>query len=150
LSAPGDGLSAPAEPPRPAVTALTEPYWRAAQDGRFVLQHCRACGTFTHFPADACAGCGLASQLDWREVSGAGWVYTFSIVHRSMVPGLQPPYVIAWIDLSEGPRVFGGVQGCAPDDVFIDMPVHVVFEERAGFGRIPTFAPCDAPTEARL
>ena len=125
---------------RPVVTALTEPYWRAAQDHRFVLQHCRACGTFTHFPADACAGCGDASQLEWREVSGAGRVYTFSIIHRSTVPGFQAPYVIAWVDLSEGPRVFGGVEGCAPEDVTIDMPVHVVFEERPGFGRIPTFA----------
>jgi len=126
--------------PRPVTTPLAEPYWSAARDGRLVLQYCTACGRFTHFPADACAGCGDTAHLGWREVGGRGRVYTFSVVHRSAVPGFEVPYVIAWIDLSEGPRVFGGVVGCSPDDVSIGMPVQVVFEDRAGFGPVPTFA----------
>ena len=141
----GGGRPAPGDPaaddrPAPVVTPLTEPYWGAAEDGRFVLQYCSACSVFTHFPADACRRCGDASHLEWREVSGAGRVYTFTVVHRAAVPGFHPPYAIAWIDLDEGPRVFGGVLDCAPDGVRIGMPVTVVFEQRAGFGAMPNFS----------
>jgi uncharacterized protein len=140
-SAPSErNLTLPDERPRPVVTPLTEPYWTAARDCRLVVQHCSGCDAFTHFPADACSGCGESSELVWREVSGAGHVYTFTVVHRAAVPGFKLPYAIAWIDLVEGPRVFGGVLNCAPDEVRIGMPVTVVFEERAGFGPVPTFS----------
>jgi uncharacterized OB-fold protein len=126
--------------PIPVVTPLTQPYWQAADEGRLVLQHCASCGAFTHFPADVCAGCGRGDALGWREVSGRGSVYMFSVIHRTAVPGFTVPYVVAWIDLVEGPRVFGNILGCPPDDVRIDLPVRVIFERVDGFGSVPSFA----------
>lgn len=74
-------------------------------------------------------------------MSGAGTVYTFSVVHKAAAPGFAEatPYVIAWIDLAEGARAFGNVLACDPNDVHIGMPVRVVFEEREGFGLVPNF-----------
>lgn len=139
----GTGGAPPAQRPVPVVTPLTEPYWAAAREGRLVLQHCGACEGLTHFPSDVCAHCGDSRRLGWREVSGHGRVYTFSVIHRTAVPGFTVPYVVAWIDLAEGARVFGNVHGCPPDDVRIDMPVRVVFEQVDGFGPMPSFTAVD-------
>ena len=40
------------------------------------------------------------------------------------------PYVIALIDLEEGPRLMMNVINCAPEDVTIGMAVRVTFEKR--------------------
>lgn len=126
--------------PLPSPTPLTEPYWRAAAEGRLALQHCRGCGRWIHFPERRCAACG-SRDLGWDTVSGRGRVATFSIVHRSFVPGFEgAPYVIAWIDLPEqsGLRVFGNVVGCPVDEVRIGMPVELWFEQR-GDVAMPNF-----------
>lgn len=126
--------------PLPEPTDLTAPYWRAAAEGRLVLQHCRGCGRWIHFPEPRCAMCG-SDQFDWDAVSGRGTVATFSVIHRSFVAGFDgEPYVIAWIDLPEQPglRVFGNVTGCAPDAVRIGTPVEVWFEPRGDMA-MPNF-----------
>lgn len=133
-------MSEVASKPAPVPTALTEPYWRAAADGRLAIQHCRRCARWIHFPERACAACG-SDDLGWDEVSGHGTIATFSIVHRSFVPGFEgDPYVIAWIDLPEqaGLRAFGNVSGCAPEAVRIGMAVEVWFEARGEFA-MPNF-----------
>lgn len=126
--------------PLPIPTELTEPYWRAAAEGRLVIQHCRGCGRWIHFPEPRCADCG-SEDLGWDEVSGRGTVATFSVIHRSFVAGFDgEPYVIAWIDLPEQPglRLFGNVTGCAPDAVRIGQPVEAWFERR-GEMAMPNF-----------
>jgi uncharacterized OB-fold protein len=126
--------------PLPVPTELTEPYWRAAAEGRLVIQHCRDCDRWIHFPERQCADCG-SDDLGWDQVSGRGTVATFSVVHRSFVAGFDgEPYVIAWIDLPEQPglRVFGNITGCTPDAVRIGLPVELWFERR-GEMAMPNF-----------
>lgn len=126
--------------PEPIVTPLTEPYWRAASEGRLVIQHCRSCARWIHFPEPRCAACGSV-DLGWDTVAGGGTVATFSIIHRSFVAGFDDaPYVIAWIDLPEqaGLRVFGNITGCAAEEVRIGMPVELWFEQR-GEMMLPNF-----------
>ncbi|GLZ11192.1 hypothetical protein Acsp04_14270 [Actinomadura sp. NBRC 104425] len=126
--------------PSPVPTPLTEPYWTACRRGELVLQRCRGCARFVHFPEPSCPFCG-AAELAYEAVSGRGHVHTFSVVHRAFLPGFDPPYVVAWIDLPEGARVFGDVTGCPPEDVRIGMPVQVTFDDLDGFGPIPHWRP---------
>ena len=114
--------------PVPVPTPLTEPYWTACRRGELALQRCAACRRFVHFPEPVCPYCG-GGELPYETVAGRGTVHTFSVVHRSFLPGFEPPYTIAWIDLPEGARVFGDITGCAPGDVRIGMPVEVRFDE---------------------
>jgi uncharacterized OB-fold protein len=114
--------------PVPVPSPLTEPYWTACRRGELALQRCAACRRFVHFPEPVCPYCG-GGELPYETVSGHGTVHTFSVVHRSFLPGFDPPYVIAWIDLPEGARAFGDVTGCAAEDVRIGMPVEVYFDE---------------------
>ncbi len=133
-----------ADKPLPITTELTEPYWRAAAQGRLAIQHCRGCGRWIHFPELQCADCG-SLDLGWDVVEGRGTVATFSVVHRSFVTGFdEAPYVIAWIDLPERPglRLFGNISGCAPEAVRIGMPVELWFEQR-GEMKMPNFRAID-------
>ena len=128
------------EKPLPVPTALTESYWSEALEGKLVLQHCAACGEWTHFPMPRCTGCGSGTPT-FQPVSGHGTVETFTVVHRSFVPGFgEAPYVLAWIALPEqaGLRVFGNITGCAPDAVHIGMGVTLWFEARGNFA-LPNF-----------
>ncbi|MQY02909.1 Zn-ribbon domain-containing OB-fold protein [Actinomadura macrotermitis] len=126
--------------PVPVPNPLTAPYWAACGRGELALQRCGDCGRFVHFPAPACPFCGSA-ELPYERVGGDGVVHTFSVVHRAFLPGFTPPYVVAWVDLPEGARVFGDVTGCPPEQVRIGMPVRVHFTELDGFGPLPHWRP---------
>lgn len=121
--------------PVPAPTPLTAPYWEACRRGGLVLQRCRSCARFVHFPEASCPFCG-GTELGWDPVSGHGRVHTFSTVHRSFLPGFTPPYTVAWIDLDEGVRAFGTLL-TGTDEPRIGAEVTVCFEEIPGFGPVP-------------
>jgi uncharacterized OB-fold protein len=55
---------------------------------------------------------------------------------------MPAPYVIALVELDEGPRLISNIVGCAPEDVAIDMPVEVCFEDSGDF-TLPRFAEVD-------
>ncbi|MEV5576281.1 Zn-ribbon domain-containing OB-fold protein [Spirillospora sp. NPDC052269] len=126
--------------PTPTPSPATEPYWAACRRGELALQRCGGCRRFVHFPELRCPYCGSA-ELAYEAVSGRGAVHTFTVVHRSFLPGFPPPYTVAWVDLPEGARVFGDITGCPPGDVRIGMPVRVRFAELPGFGPIPHWSP---------
>jgi hypothetical protein len=73
-----------------------------------------------------CHGKNLAVEA----VSGRATVHTFSINVQQWMPGPEPPYVVAIVELpeQEGLRLTTNIVNCAPDDVRIGMPVQVVFE----------------------
>ncbi|GAB3681374.1 OB-fold domain-containing protein [Actinocorallia lasiicapitis] len=119
--------------PVPVPSPLTAPYWEACRRGELVVQHCTDCGRFIHFPEASCPFCG-SGNLPWEAVSGLGRVHTFSTVHRSFLPGFTPPFTVAWIDLDEDVRVFGGLLA---DEPRIGARVQVCFDELPGFGPVP-------------
>lgn len=112
--------SAPLPDPGP------DPFWAAAADGRLVVQHCQSCGRRQFYPRPLCLGCG--QMPEWLEASGDGTVYTFTVIRQNGAPGFAKrlPYVVAMIDLAEGPRMMGNVIGCGLDDVHIGMAVRAV------------------------
>ena len=70
-------------------------------------------------------------------------MHTFTIVRQYGMPPFREelPYVVAIVDLDEGPRMMGNVTGCAPEDVRIGLPVEVWFVvAREGVG-IPFWRP---------
>jgi uncharacterized OB-fold protein len=53
---------------------------------------------------------------------------------------MPAPYVVALVELDEGPRLISNIVGCTPEEVAVDMPVEVRFEEVGDF-TLPRFAP---------
>lgn len=131
----------PAKPlPRPAPESA--PYWEAAKNHRLEIPHCNACGHYWFPPSRSCPNC-LASDFAWTQVSGNGKVFSFVTFHRVYHPAWEGevPYVVALIELDEGPRLLSNIVGIEPDKVRCEMPVKVVFEDVAKDVALPKFTP---------
>ncbi|HSV81226.1 MAG TPA: OB-fold domain-containing protein [Ramlibacter sp.] len=84
------------------------------RDGATLLvgMRCSSCGTKA-FPArTVCSKCGADTGLEPALLSPRGTLYTYSEVH--IAPKDFPtPYVIGYVDLQDGVRVFGQIEGTA-------------------------------------
>jgi uncharacterized OB-fold protein len=131
----------------PGMTELTAPYWAAAKEGRLVVQECQACGHVQHPPLPACPRCH-STDLGWRTASGAGTVYTCTVVrhptHFAFADKI--PYVIALVELAEGPRLITGITGIPAEEVRAGMPVRAVFRDVTDQVTLPYFEPASTPT----
>ena len=127
--------------PAPVPDSDSAPYWSAAHDGRLVVQRCVVCGARQLYPRDRCLKCRGA--VEWIEASGRGTVYSFTVIRQNYTRPFrdQIPYVVALVDLEEGPRVMTNVVGCDPDDVHIGMPVRATFETVSDEAGIALFEP---------
>jgi len=126
----------------PGMTDLTRPYWAAARAGRLVLQHCAACDRVWHPPLPRCPRCHGAA-LDWKQAAGTGTVYTYTVVRHATHVALadRVPYVVAIVELAEGPRIVTGIAGCDVDRVRAGMAVRVRFTPVSGDVTLPYFEP---------
>jgi uncharacterized protein len=68
-----------------------------------------------------------ADDLEWVEASGAGTVYSATVI--SPKPPAEP-YNVVLVDLAEGPRVMSRVEGVAAAEVRIGMAVKARIAER--------------------
>jgi uncharacterized OB-fold protein len=51
------------------------------------------------------------------------------------------PYVVAIVELEEGPRLLSNIVGITPDAVACEMPVTVVFDDVGDDVSVPKFRP---------
>ena len=113
----------------PRLDDANRHFWTSGEDGKLRFLRCQRCGYWIHPPSPRCPSC-LSKELEAEAVSGQATLHTFTINHQPWYPGLDPPYVIAIVELPEqkGLRLTTGIVGCAPDDVEIGMPLQVTFE----------------------
>jgi uncharacterized OB-fold protein len=116
--------------PLPQPTPLTQPFWDAAKQHRLSLQQCASCSQYIYYPRAVCPHCGGA-DLEWKDVSGRGTVYSYTVARRPTARAFEPdvPYVIAIVELAEGPHLTTNVIDCWPDDVRVGMAVEVAFDD---------------------
>ena len=114
----------------PRVTPETEHFWTGGRDGKLQFLRCDDCGEYVHPPSPVCPRC-LSRTLSVAAVSGRAVVATYTINHQPWYPGLDPPYVIAIVEIEEQPsvRLMTNIVGCPPEAVSVGMPVQVTFEE---------------------
>ncbi|NYT79221.1 Zn-ribbon domain-containing OB-fold protein [Alcaligenaceae bacterium] len=115
--------------PLPSPTELTEPFWRAAREGRIDVQCCKACGTLQFYPREICTQC-MSDGFDWKTCSGLGRVYTYTINHRAANAYMKgrTPYAVAVVELDEGVRLMGNIVDTDLDAIAIGARVQAVFE----------------------
>lgn len=114
--------------PRPVVDPATQPYWDAAEREVLVVPFCTACEQSFWYPRGFCPRCG-GVEIEWREATGRGEVYSFSVVRRAAEPwGSHTPFVLAYVTLDEGITVQGNVVDCESDQLEPGLAVRAVFE----------------------
>lgn len=125
----------------PRRNVETEPFWEACAAGRLVLPRCDRCGELIWYPRRFCPFCA-STDVSWVEVSGRGTVYSYTIIRRGSGAYRDAgPYVLAYVELDEGPRLLTNVVGADPESVHVGQPVHVVFDDAGDGEAIPRFAP---------
>ena len=125
----------------PLPDADTAFFWAATARHELAILRCDRCGHFVHYPRPACSSCG-ARALTPTRVSGRGTVHSFTVTHRP-VPGFEPPFVVALIELEEQPglRMVSNIIGIEPEDVRIEMQVEVSFQPATDEVWVPLFKP---------
>jgi uncharacterized OB-fold protein len=115
-----------AERPYPEPDPETRHFWDAVAAGRLDIQRCQTCGRHVFYPrGSVCPHCG-GRGLDWVTAAGGGVVHSFTVVHRAPPEfAAEAPYVVALIDLDEGPRMMSRLTGVEPAEVAVGMPVEL-------------------------
>ena len=114
--------------PLPQPSRTSQPFWDAAKRHELMLQRCEACHKFIYYPRARCPHC-FSDRLLWRKCSGKGKLYSFTVVHRpSTRLFADGPYVLAIVELEEGPRMTTNIVG-PPERLKVDMPVTVYFDD---------------------
>jgi uncharacterized OB-fold protein len=131
----------PTANPMPEPTADTEAYWEACARQSLQMQQCGSCSKYQFPPRMLCSHCGCL-EVHWRRLRGEGLVYSRTVIWRAPSAAFAEdvPYVVALVDLAEGPRLMTNIVNCDPHEVYIGMPVRCTFLPR---GRIslPVFEP---------
>ena len=94
-------------------------YVRYLNEGRFMILRSKDSGRFIFYPRVAEPKTG-STNLEWVPASGLGTVYSTTVISQKPP---TPNYNVALIDLAEGPRMMSRVEGLAPEQVRIGMPV---------------------------
>ena len=112
----------------PEPTPVSQPFFDAGEEGRFLLQVCPRDGAF-FYPRGRCPKC-WRDDWQWKEASGRGTVYSFTIDRLGHDPQQKPfvPFAIAVVKLEEGPHAVGHIVDCDIDAVRTGMKVKAVFD----------------------
>lgn len=124
----------------PQPTQITEGYWQAANEGRLAVQCCQDCGKHQFPPRPFCLSCE-SDKVDWRDVSGEGVIYTYTINYRSSDAYLKKrlPYAVVVVNLDEGVRMMANLFNADPSEIAIGKRVRVVFERASETIQLPQF-----------
>jgi uncharacterized OB-fold protein len=119
----------------PVPNLETKAFWDACAQGKLMLGKCNACGKVHYYPRVRCPFC-FSDNTGLQQASGQGEIYTYSVMRRASVP-----YAIAYVTLSEGPRMMTNIVDCDLDAIRIGQAVQLVFKESEGGPPVPMFTP---------
>jgi len=130
----------PGTRPEPKPTPETAHFWEGTAAGELRLQRCRPCDQPYFPPQSFCPRCG-STDVEVFRATGSGTLHSYVINHRA-APGFTAPYVIAVVELDEGPRLLTNLVDVEPDPdaLPLDLPVEVRFQP-AGEAAVPVFRP---------
>lgn len=119
---------------------LNGQFWAHCSDGKLCFQRCLDCDTWRHMPRYMCAECG-SDQWQWQESSGKGRIFSWIITHQAMHPKFrdETPYATLVVEMEEGVRFVSRPLGIGNEELAIDMPVQVIFENIGDDFALPLF-----------
>ncbi len=128
--------------PLPIITDDNREYWDYCQKHELRMQRCRDCGHLRFPVSFLCPKCH-STAADWEGLSGRGEVYSYVVYRMPYHPAYQDdiPYVVAFIDLAEGPRMESNLTGIAPEDIKVGLPVELYFDDVNEGISLPKFRP---------
>jgi uncharacterized protein len=117
----------------PAVEPLPEPetvaFWQATRTDELLLSRCLSCGLVFYYPRAFCPDCHQG-DIESFASSGTGSIYACTTVMRGAGSWAEvTPYVVAYVELDEGPRIMTNIVSCDPHSVAVGQRVSVAFDQ---------------------
>ena len=120
----------------PHVYPDNEAFWAGTAKGKLLVKHCTSCAKPHWYPRTQCPLC-MSDQTVWKESSGLGSIYTFSVSRR-----VGPtPYAIAYVRLDDGVTLLTNIVDCDLDAIRIGDRVKVVMKASESGVMVPMFTP---------
>jgi len=98
------------------------PYWEATRQKKLLIQYCKATGKYQHFPRPVSIFTGRRRDIEWREVSGKGTLFSYTIAHRGtpLFRGSEP-YAVVNVTLDIGVNVIANMVNCKAEELKVGM-----------------------------
>ena len=127
--------------PPATVSPDNQPFFDGLEAGVLRLPRCAACQTVIWYPRHHCPSCG-SNEVTWFDAGGEGSIYSLTIVRRGMGEwAAVVPYVLAYVELDEGPRVLTNIVAGDPEALRIGDRVRMVVERAQGAPPVLRFKP---------
>lgn len=111
----------------PRHFAFAEPFWDGTREQRLLLQYCTKSEMFQFYPRPVSVFTGT-SAFEWREVSGRGEVFSWTVAHIARPPFTgHTPYLVATVTLDEGVNMVANLINCSLDEVAIGLRVRATW-----------------------
>src|SRR4030088_737352 len=116
-----DTLRVTREPPTPRT--FSKAYWDATREQRLIVQYDKRSGKYQFFPRATSIYDGRR-DLEWREVSGKGELFSPTTAHRARPPCQgHEPFAIGLVTLDEGVNVMANIVHCSREQLKIGLRV---------------------------
>ena len=125
---------------RPRVDLDNQGFWEAVRQHKLVFQKCKDCGLLVHRPRPMCPRCN-SMEREWAPSTGKGVVYSWVnfVYANAAYPGIKVPYTVVVVEMAEGVRIISNLYDVKPEEVYVGMPVEVVFDDIADDLTLPKF-----------
>jgi uncharacterized OB-fold protein len=117
--------------PLPVIHPDNAPYWAALKEHELRMQRCSDCGTLRYPVSPVCYKC-LSERCEWEKLSGKGVLRSWIVVEAATgnpAWSEDVPYVVALVDLTEGPRLTTNIVGIDADKLKYGMPLEIVYAD---------------------
>jgi len=138
------GAAPKAVRPRPGISRDTQFFWDGCKQDELRIQKCAGCGRLSHPPVVRCPKCG-SYELGYQVASGKAKLYSFVEPVHPQMPFMTYPYIVGLVELEEGTRLLTNVVDVDPEQVWIGMPLTLVFRETDPDLNLPMFQPAKSP-----
>ena len=130
------------EKPLPNINGDNREFWLGCKNHQLRFQKCENCG-YVRWPASIICPVCLSQKASWIVSEGKGKIYTFVIYRVAYHPGFANdlPYVVAAVELNEGPHLLTNIVNCPVDEVTCEMSVEVTWSDVNEEVSLPLFKP---------
>ncbi len=127
--------------PLPVPTNFSAKFWEGASQHKLLIQYCPELKKYQFYPRPNSIYTGKRN-IEWREVSGKGFVYAYTVTRRGPPPFRgKEPYIIATVELDEKVRMMTQVVNCDIDRIGIGLRVRVGWQALSDKFNYPVFEP---------
>jgi uncharacterized protein len=128
--------------PVPRVNSDNRAFWEGCARHELTFQRCVSCGSVLWPPSTICPECH-GGEMELFLSKGRGTIYSYAVYHTAYHPGFvnELPYVVAIVELHEGPHLLTNIVGCKPEEVTCGLEVDVAWDDVTPDISLPRFRP---------